>query len=199
MPRVPPAHLDARRAQIVAAAAACFARKGVDGTTMADIFAESGLSAGAVYNYFDGKQALLRAVVDHHVAENARSASALQAGAADVWDMLAASLADFDDPAREADLRLPVALFGEALHDAEVAAGTRRLYRATVESFRAAIVALQAEGRVDPELDAEYLCWVVVATFEGWRVLKCLDPHLSTRRFTDVYRAVLAPLFRAPR
>lgn len=45
-----------RRAEITAAAARCFATKGVHRTSMADIIAESGLSAGAIYNHFRSKQ-----------------------------------------------------------------------------------------------------------------------------------------------
>lgn len=45
-----------RRAEITAAAARCFAAKGVHRTSMADIIAESGLSAGAIYNHFRSKQ-----------------------------------------------------------------------------------------------------------------------------------------------
>ena len=49
MPKVSQEHRDARRAQILRAAAACFERKGYQRTTMADIIRESGLSAGAIY------------------------------------------------------------------------------------------------------------------------------------------------------
>jgi AcrR family transcriptional regulator len=59
MPRVSQEHRDKRRRQILDAATVCFARKGFHGTSMPDIFAESGLSSGAVYGYFPGKQAII--------------------------------------------------------------------------------------------------------------------------------------------
>lgn len=65
MPRVSQAHRVARRAEIIDAALRCFARSGYQRTTMADIISESGLSAGAIYGYFGGKQELLVAVADH--------------------------------------------------------------------------------------------------------------------------------------
>ncbi|HEY9407971.1 MAG TPA: helix-turn-helix domain-containing protein, partial [Jiangellaceae bacterium] len=52
MPRVSEAHLAARRDQILQAAWTCFARDGFHATSMQDVFAEAGLSAGAVYRYF---------------------------------------------------------------------------------------------------------------------------------------------------
>lgn len=68
MPRVSDEHLERRRRQIVDAAQRCFSRKGFHQTSMQDVFAESGLSAGAVYRYFKSK--------DELVAELASNASA---------------------------------------------------------------------------------------------------------------------------
>jgi AcrR family transcriptional regulator len=70
MPRVKPEHKDARRSEIIEAARACFARNGFRGTTLQEILAESGLSAGCVYNYFQSKNELMLAVADsRHEAE----------------------------------------------------------------------------------------------------------------------------------
>ncbi|MGK8525225.1 TetR/AcrR family transcriptional regulator [Nocardia asteroides] len=62
MPRVSEEHLERRRQQILDAARRCFARKGFHETSMQDVFAESGLSAGAVYRYFKSKDELITAL-----------------------------------------------------------------------------------------------------------------------------------------
>ncbi|MFC0039035.1 TetR/AcrR family transcriptional regulator [Actinomadura rayongensis] len=62
MPKVSAAHRERRRRQILDAALACFLRKGLHETSMQDIFAESGLSAGAVYRYFPSKDELIKAI-----------------------------------------------------------------------------------------------------------------------------------------
>jgi AcrR family transcriptional regulator len=64
MPKVAQAHLDARRQQIVDAARVRFARDGFARTSMADIVTESGLSTGAIYSYFAGKDELVIAVCE---------------------------------------------------------------------------------------------------------------------------------------
>ncbi|MFI2781381.1 TetR/AcrR family transcriptional regulator [Streptomyces sp. ALB3] len=64
MARVSQEHLDARRRQILAGAARCFARNGFHGTSMQDVLKEVGLSAGAVYRYFAGKEELIAAIAD---------------------------------------------------------------------------------------------------------------------------------------
>ncbi|QPZ38606.1 TetR/AcrR family transcriptional regulator [Paramicrobacterium chengjingii] len=62
MPKISEARRQARRAEIMAAALRCFARNGYRGTSMADIIAESQLSAGAIYSYFASKKELIRSV-----------------------------------------------------------------------------------------------------------------------------------------
>ena len=55
MPKVSAEHVEARRAQILEGARRAFSRYGYEGATVARIEAETGLSRGAIFNYFDGK------------------------------------------------------------------------------------------------------------------------------------------------
>ena len=59
MPKVTEEYRVARRHEIAQAALRCFARKGFAATSMADIIAESGLSAGAIYGHFTSKDELM--------------------------------------------------------------------------------------------------------------------------------------------
>src|SRR5215207_2471603 len=61
MPKVTEAYSAARRQQIIDAAYRCFARKGFHQATMRDIYQEANLSPGAVYHYFDSKDAIIQA------------------------------------------------------------------------------------------------------------------------------------------
>jgi AcrR family transcriptional regulator len=62
MPKVSEEHLEQRRRQILDASRRCFGRRGFHQTSMQDVFAESGLSAGAVYRYFRSKDEIIRAI-----------------------------------------------------------------------------------------------------------------------------------------
>src|SRR5216684_7627522 len=53
------------RQRIVAAAAELMFEHGVAETTLEDIRAAAGVSGSQVYHYFEDKQALVRAVIDH--------------------------------------------------------------------------------------------------------------------------------------
>lgn len=65
MPRVTAAHEQAVRTRIVEAALRAFAERGYEGATMQDVVRESGLSVGALYTYFSGKDELFVAACDH--------------------------------------------------------------------------------------------------------------------------------------
>ncbi|WP_054813456.1 TetR/AcrR family transcriptional regulator [Nocardia arizonensis] len=69
MPRVSEEHLERRRRQILDAARLCFARKGFHETSMQDVFAESGMSAGAVYRYFKSKDDIIAALATRTMVE----------------------------------------------------------------------------------------------------------------------------------
>jgi len=58
VPKVSEAHLQARREQILEGARRAFARHGYEGTTVALLEEEIGLSRGAIFNYFPDKWAL---------------------------------------------------------------------------------------------------------------------------------------------
>src|SRR3954471_21225886 len=55
MPKMSDEHLAARRAEILAGARRAFAEHGYEGATVARLEAETGLSRGAIFNYFSDK------------------------------------------------------------------------------------------------------------------------------------------------
>jgi len=62
VPKVSEEHLEARRAQILGGARRTFALYGYDGATVARLEEEIGLSRGAIFHYYAGKQELFIAL-----------------------------------------------------------------------------------------------------------------------------------------
>jgi len=56
--------IQARRTQILTAAADIFSQKGFAGATVREIAARAGVAEGTLYNYFGGKREILQAVAD---------------------------------------------------------------------------------------------------------------------------------------
>jgi AcrR family transcriptional regulator len=70
--KVTPEQFKCRRDLILAAATRVFARSGCAQATMQDVAVEAGLSVGAIYRYYPGKEQLVRAVFDR-IGESTRS------------------------------------------------------------------------------------------------------------------------------
>lgn len=69
MPKVTHQYRDARRDQILSAARRCFLRNGFHATSMQDLFAEAGLSSGAVYRYFASKDDVITAIAEENMRD----------------------------------------------------------------------------------------------------------------------------------
>lgn len=64
-----PALAQARREQVLCAAADCFKRKGYHGAGMAEISKTAGMSAGHIYNYFASKEAIIESIIERDMEE----------------------------------------------------------------------------------------------------------------------------------
>ena len=60
---------DSRRLQIMEAALKLFATEGYGHTSISKLAAQAGISKGLMYHYFESKEALLEAIIDHGMAE----------------------------------------------------------------------------------------------------------------------------------
>ncbi|TMO01766.1 MULTISPECIES: TetR/AcrR family transcriptional regulator [unclassified Pseudoalteromonas] len=64
-----PALAEARRQQVLTAAADCFRRKGFHAAGMAEISRMAGMSAGHIYNYFESKEAIIESIIEKDMEE----------------------------------------------------------------------------------------------------------------------------------
>ena len=135
MPRVSAEHSAARREQILEGAFRAFARSGFHRATMQDVIRESGMSAGAVYTYFRGKDEIVSAAGDLLQAELVDALENLLAdpdvvpSPSDAVESLLGHVTSFGMRPDGTDLtRIAVAVWGEALRDEHLLAVVRRPY-----------------------------------------------------------------------
>ncbi|MCY1511745.1 Transposon Tn10 TetC protein [compost metagenome] len=77
--------IEATRAKLLAAARRAFRQAGYAATSMDDFTAAAGLTRGALYHHFGGKQGLLAAVVEQIDGEMDERLDAISARAPDAW------------------------------------------------------------------------------------------------------------------
>jgi AcrR family transcriptional regulator len=90
------AYRSAMRDELLTAAQAVVARKGLAGLTIREVLAEAGVAPGTLYAYFDGKDELLAAMAQK-VADRALvpdSAGDLHSASAVLWAMLSNAFAE---------------------------------------------------------------------------------------------------------
>lgn len=119
-----------RKAQIFQAALTCFSRKGYHQTTMDDIVAESGLSKGALYWYFESKKELFLSLFQEVMRQFSQTWESIVNEKASATDKLLSSLALFRTEFKEFVPFFGVLMGAWALtlHDEDVENLTRELY-----------------------------------------------------------------------
>mgnify|MGYP000751184244 CR=1 FL=1 len=184
MPKVTEAHRQARRKQILTAAFTCFARDGFHGTTMKDICEEADLSPGAVYNYFDSKDDIIRA----HAEGSQDSLDALSESIdrdrpapqvlADFVERLGAFVEQPGD-AEAGGHRMRVRMWGEALSVSEIHELLENNQTDFVEHVAEMIREGQAEGSIRTDVDAEVLARALMALHQGMVLQRAISPEAS--------------------
>ncbi|MFC4906504.1 TetR/AcrR family transcriptional regulator [Actinomadura gamaensis] len=171
MPRVSEEHLERRRRQIVDAARACFIRKGLHETSMQDIFAESGLSAGAVYRYFKSKNE----IVDEIVSSTRGDLLSVLSDLVHAEPLLApdevcrAACEHIRDLASgNGPVRLAAQAWAMAAHDEHVGAHVRETMVGVRDLWSAYARRLAAAGRLPADVDAEAAGQVLFGLFPGF-------------------------------
>jgi AcrR family transcriptional regulator len=195
VPRVSELHVTQRRQQILDAALRCFAANGFHNTSMRDVIRESGLSAGAVYNYFPGKEELIAAAVSpmldalvlisHEALQPTRSPAR---GVADLLQRVApiALRPDVDMS------RIAVMAWGEALRDDTVRNLLVRAYPAVRTRLVEAVSAWREAGHLPADTDDEALGQVLFATFTGCVMQHALFGDVDAGRYGNALSSLLS-------
>ena len=178
MPKVSQEHLDARRQQILDAAAECFANEGFHRTTMQDIVTESGLSSGAIYRYFAGKDQIIQAIADdRHAAEwrSIRGATDPTTAVKTLHQISRLFFEPLTDPAEKRRRRIGIEMWAEALHSPSVLETTREGINEPLRLFTKVITAAQEQDAIGPHVDPEALGRVMIALFQGFILQQAWD------------------------
>lgn len=169
VPKISEERREARREQILTAAAACFTEQGLHHTTLQDIFRRSGLSAGAVYSYYPSREALLEAVFHRTLARNRRLLGQVPSGTpTEVERQVADGFSRMLDDSDTRELaRLDIELFAHASRNETLRELLARSQRALVEAIAARI----EDADDDPHVAAR----AILARLLGEMVLRCTE------------------------
>lgn len=190
MPKLKPETQTARREHILDAAEICFAQSGFHRTTMHDICKLAGISPGALYVYFDSKEALIEGLTERDRIEFAeRFALVVEA-----TDFLAA-LRDLGDYYMQADRslksRIGVEIGLEATRNPRIGEIFKRFDDEVKDNFERLFRRLAAEGLIAPAMDIPTLANAVsiIADDMFWRHATRADTA-STQTLPIAFRLI---------
>ncbi|MET0975984.1 MAG: TetR/AcrR family transcriptional regulator [Leifsonia sp.] len=197
MPKVTEAHRIARRTEIAQAAMRCFARKGFDGTSVADIIAESGLSAGAIYGHYRSKNELIQLAVSELLGQRMAD---VELALADERLMAPGELIGVflrGVRAEIGDLGVLVQLWAAAAKDAEL----RRLAEGMAGNIHAVFhryltawyVRETGLSAADADARATREAWVYIGICQGYMVQSAIFDEFDGDAYISAAAATLAP------
>jgi len=175
-PNVPESYLKARQEQIISAAIACFSRKGFHQTTMKEICDEAGLSPGAVYNYFPGKEDIVARCAEMSLQRNVEMKDVLQMLFSLVKQENITQAFSFD-----------LELWAESTRNPKVREALHKNEEGNLKILTEMVIAGQEQGIFNPEVDARSFARLLFSTFVGFEVQLASNPNMDI----DSYKAVL--------
>lgn len=190
---------EARRQQILCAAAQCFREHGFHGASIAQISKCAGMSAGHIYHYFENKEAIIAAIVAQDLEDlltlTAELRSARNVRQAMI-ERVAEGVLDQLDPLR-AGLKLEIVAeaarnprVAEIVRDADIAC--RRGLADTIRDIR------RAAGRADDESAIAGMVEVVATLFEGLLLRSIRNPGLDRAQVIRRIQAAINDLLDQP-
>lgn len=184
-----------RHARILDAAERCFIRNGFHRTTMQDVAAEAGMSAGNLYRYFPSKDAIQAGLAERDREEMTRDFAAM----ADAEDFFGAFERIgrkhlVDDPRDK--MVLAVEIWAEATRNPEVSRFCFGM-EAEVRGFMAQVFRdAQRKGQIHPGVDPDWLVWLLMTMADGFCKRRALEPDFDgtaeLARGVAMFRAAFA-------
>ena len=200
MPRITEERREARREQILDAARACVLEHGLEAVSMEMIIARSGLSTGAVYRYFTGKDELIEAAITTAAREIGAAVAPVLADSKPVLpsELVEKLLAAWVSYSRSgvgaaAGLdRMPVAVHGwsYALADSHLKAALQAGLRGFREACIPFIKQWQANGVVDAGVEPSAVAQLLLSIFLGFVAQRSLTGEAGVQAHADALAAL---------
>lgn len=196
MRTVDPVKHEAKRRAILDAAAGCFAEKGFEKTTTAEICRAAGISTGSLFHYFPNKRAVFVGIFEQDGDETAELLAA--AGKRD--DPWEAILHVVGHMAAQVHLPFAVKLIlevaAQCARDAEFAELIQRNDRVLRDGLVVLVRRAVEQGRIDPGVEPRAAGSWVAALIDAQLSRAMLDPDLDSAAELAVLRVILTRFLR---
>ena len=196
MAKLSPETLRERSDHILDAAGLCFARAGFHRTTMQDICREAAVSPGALYLYFNSKEALIAGICERERADFASRFAQMSAGPNFMEALAALGRQFIEDPPHRRILCLEVGI--EATRNPRIGEIQKTVELFIRGCFRDLFTKLKADGRIAPVYDIDTVVEAFMTIADGMLWRRAVDPDFKADivlpPILDVVGALLRPV-----
>lgn len=195
MPKLSTEQQEIRRSRILDAAEVCFADTGFHRTTMQDICRRAGISAGALYIYFDSKEALIEGISARNREEVLRTFSQL-GEVLDFQSGLELLLQECILNQPEHKSRLWLDIGAEATRNQRIKQTIDNCDQLILGAMIEMLERAEAEGRIKPLLPLADVSEAMAAMADGlfWR--GAIAPHFDAATIGRTMLAMLAGILQ---
>lgn len=189
MPKVSAQYRDERRAHILTAARRCFVRDGFHETSMQDLVREAGVSSGAVYRYFDSKDAMIVAIAEENLDQVASMVRESAQQGAGVGEALAAALEYVSTRHAEDGFgAIALLVWSEALRNPALATRLRESFDAAADALAEIVRARAITGA---EIVSEVLANTLLCVLPGYLLQLTIRGAEAVTAIPDSLRALI--------
>jgi len=184
MARVTQEHTDARRKQILVAAARQFGLKGMEpgAATIDDIAMDAGLSKGSIYSYYKNKDELMEAISDFGAEADAEMFATIKENADTAWDAFWAVSRHVWDLMLDPEKReLQMLSFERLLIELRQGTVDPRFVSGPVGELTESMEGAQQEGKIAADIDPHVLATMLWNCQQGTRayILRTGDAEMA--------------------
>jgi len=207
MPRITEERREARREQILEAARACLQEHGLEAVSMEMIIARSGLSTGAVYGYFKGKDEIINAVVTDGTAAMGQQMLPILRDPEppplpEFIARLLGTITEFGQDKDDGIDRLQISLHGwsHSQSDRELRTRTRAAYSRQRGLFADVVRRWQAAGTFDPGANPDAIAELMQSVILGFVAQRALAGDADVQAHVAALEALASapPTSHAP-
>ncbi len=182
-----------KRQEILEAAARCFARDGIRGTSISAICAEAKMSSGHLYHYFKKKEAIVAAMAEARMEAARVKFSQLMESA----DVVTALLLEVNLMRASRPWQL---LLFDLLVESGRNPAIAEILQAHSKSLRGLLTMLirkgQSLGQIDARLDQDQAATALFCVVDGAKALTLRDPAFDPKKEADLLGLLITRILR---
>ena len=196
MRKVDPVKHDEKRAEILAAAECCFARRGFHGATIAQICEEAAISPGHLYHYFASKEAIIGAIT----SAGLEYVKARFAEVGEDQDPIRTLVCEFErlKALNKTKSGVLIDVLAEAARNPEIGRILQDTSREMAQLLAEFLRRGQANGQIDPALDADMASALLISMIDSLKTLPIRAPTIDPKRSADVLDKMITRFLSPP-